>query len=84
MTEQDKRYRQGRSFKQREAQYKFMEFLGALVVVMVFVFLMFSPANQERSHHEEAPMRARLEVQDTHDSGDAEVVHRCEGPPPVP
>ena len=45
MTEQDKRYRQGRSFKQREAQYKFMEFLGAVVVVMVFVFLMYNILN---------------------------------------
>mgnify|MGYP003145858053 CR=1 FL=1 len=24
MTEEDKKYRQGRTFKQREAQYKFM------------------------------------------------------------
>ena len=42
MTEEDKRYRQGRSFKQREAQYKFMEFLGSVVVVMVFTFLIYN------------------------------------------
>ena len=42
MTEEDKKYRQGRSKRQREAQYKFMEFLGALVVIMIFVFIMYN------------------------------------------
>ena len=42
MTEEDKKYRQGRSKRQREAQYKFMEFLGAVVVIMVFVFIMYN------------------------------------------
>ncbi len=42
MTDEDKKYRQGRSFKQREGHYKFMEFLGALVVIGVFAFLMFN------------------------------------------
>jgi len=41
MTEEDLKYRQGRSKRQREAQYKFMEFIGAVVVIMVFVFLMY-------------------------------------------
>ena len=42
MTEEDKKYRQGRSKRQREAQYKFMEFLGAVAVIMVFVFIMYN------------------------------------------
>jgi len=42
MTEEDKKYRQGRSFKQREGQYKFMEFIGVCVVIGVFSFLMFN------------------------------------------
>jgi len=42
MTEEDKKYRQGRSFKQRENQYKFMMFIGVLVVIGGFTFLMFN------------------------------------------
>ena len=41
MTEEDKRYRQGRSFKQREGQYKFMEFLIGLCAVCFFAFLFY-------------------------------------------
>ena len=32
----DNKYRQGRSYEQREGHYKFLEFLGAVVVVFVF------------------------------------------------
>ena len=42
MTEQDKRYRQGRSFKQREGHYQFLEFLGSVVVVLLFAFIMYN------------------------------------------
>tara|TARA_Y100000361_G_C10987514_1_gene252343 strand:+ start:81 stop:230 length:150 start_codon:yes stop_codon:yes gene_type:complete len=42
MTEEDKKYRQGRSFKQRESHYKFFEFVGAVVVLGVFAVLMFN------------------------------------------
>tara|TARA_R100001086_G_C11825255_1_gene255155 strand:+ start:769 stop:918 length:150 start_codon:yes stop_codon:yes gene_type:complete len=41
MTEEDKRYRQGRSFKQREGQYRFMEFLIGLCAVCLFAFLLY-------------------------------------------
>ncbi len=41
MTEEDKKYRQGRSFKQREAQYKLCEFIGATTVLLVFVFIVY-------------------------------------------
>ena len=41
MREVYKRYRQGRSFKQREGQYKFMEFLIGLCAVCFFAFLFY-------------------------------------------
>tara|TARA_Y100001937_G_C6899940_1_gene232838 strand:- start:284 stop:433 length:150 start_codon:yes stop_codon:yes gene_type:complete len=41
MTEEDKKYRQGRTFKQREAQYKFMEFLIGFMAVCVLAFILY-------------------------------------------
>ena len=42
MTEADKKYRQGRSFKQREGHYQFLEFLGSVVIVLLFAFIMYN------------------------------------------
>jgi len=42
MTEEDKKYRQGRPQHKVENTYKFMEFMGAVVVIMVFVFIMYN------------------------------------------
>ena len=41
MTEEDKKYRQGRSFKQRAGQYRFMEFLIGFCAVCFFAFLFY-------------------------------------------
>lgn len=39
MTEDDKKYRQGRSKRQVEATYKCIEFMMAVVVIFVFFVL---------------------------------------------
>ena len=41
MTEEDKRYRQGRSFKQREGHYRFMEFIIGLGAVCFFAIVFY-------------------------------------------
>ena len=41
MTEEDKKYRQGRSFKQREGHYRFMEFIIGLCAVCFFAIVFY-------------------------------------------
>ena len=41
MTEEDKKYRQGRSFKQRESTYRCLEFVFAFFVIIVCAFCIY-------------------------------------------
>lgn len=41
MTEEDKKYRQGRSFKQRQSTYKSLEVVFAIAICFLCCFLIY-------------------------------------------